>query len=322
LRIRTKLVALIIGLFVVGAPAASGGQVPGAKTLKACRGAGPFWPTMTLALRTSSAWVACKEQLRVIRLNTKTGRISATVRTRAPVIAVATGYGSVWALDSNSTLYRIKPSTARVNKRAALPAAAAYNLWIGGGAVWVAADQGAEVLRISPATGRVEARIPVGDGPASIAFAGTNAWVINHRDRRLQRIDLATNAVSELLPVPGGAPERIAWLAESLWVTGRGTDLLQLDPQTGKVKATIEIGAGGIDVVAGAGSLWVPVRSEAVDPTGFPTMESLQRVSPATGAVTTVTTATGRVDVHGLRAYGGFLWIADNRSGLLYRLKM
>jgi hypothetical protein len=28
----------------------------------------------------------------------------------------------------------------------------------------------------------------------------------------------------------GDAPQRMAWAAGSLWITGRGTDLLQVDP--------------------------------------------------------------------------------------------
>jgi hypothetical protein len=106
-----------------------------------------------------------------------------------------------------------------------------------------------------------------------------------------------------------------------LWITGRGTDLLRVDPQTGAVLATVEIGASGIDVVAGSRALWVPVRSAAVDPTGFPIMEALRRVDTATGAVTTILTAEGRVDVHGLQARNGTVWIADNRAGLLYRVR-
>ena len=50
------------------------------------------------------------------------------------------------------------------------------------------------------------------------------------------------------------------------------------------MKATIEIGASGIDVAAAAGALWVPVRSAAVDSTGFPTMQALRRVSATTNA--------------------------------------
>ena len=320
--IKTKIVSMILGgILVASAPAAADGRLPGAKVFKACAGAGPYWPTMTLALDGRSAWVACKEQARVIRLNTRTGKITASIRLGAPVIAVAAGYGSIWALDTGSTLSRIKPSTARVTRRVALAAAAPYNVWTGGGSIWVAEDQGARVIRISPATGRILKRLPVGDGPADMAFADNAAWVINHRDRRLMRINLATNSVTELATLPGDAPERMTWLGGSLWITGRGTDLLQVDPQTGAVKSTIEIGAGGIDVVAAGGFLWVPVRSAVVDATGFPTMETLRRVSAVTRQVTTAATASGRLDVHGLQASGGFVWIADNRAGVVFRVR-
>jgi hypothetical protein len=320
--IGTKIVSLLVGgILLASAPAAAGGRLPGAKVFKACAGAGPFWPTETLALDRASAWVACKEQARVIRLNTKTGKITASIRLEGSVIAVAAGYGSIWAVDTRSTLYRIKPSAARVTRRVRLAAYAPYNVWIGGGSIWVADDRAAQVIRVSAATGRILKRLRVGDGPADLVFSNTNAWVINHRDRHLMRIDLATNAVSDLGTVPGDAPERMARLAGSLWITGRGTDLIQVDAQSGDVKATIEIGAGGIDVVAAAGALWVPVRSAAVDPTGFPTMESLRRVSAATAGVTTAATVSGRVDVHGLQVRGGFLWIADNRSGIVYRVR-
>jgi len=50
-------------------------------------------------------------------------------------------------------------------------------------------------------------------------------------------------------------------------------------------------------------------------------METLQRVSATTQRVTTAATATGRVDVHGLVAQGNFVWLADNRSGVLYRVR-
>jgi streptogramin lyase len=317
-----KIAALIAaGMVATTASAAGDGKLPGATTLKACAAAGPYWPTMTLALEGSSAWVACKEQSRVVRLSTKTGKLERSLRLDAPVIAVTAGYGAVWAVDSASTLYRMQPSTARVTRRVALGAVAAYNVWLGGGSVWVADDQSAQLIRVAPGTGKIVKRLRVGDGPADVVFSGASGWVINHRDRRLMRVDLSTNAVSALAVVPGDAPERMVYLAGSLWLTGRGTDLLRVDPQTGKLQATIEIGAGGIDVVAAGGNLWVPVRSTAVDPTGFPTMETLRRVSAASGKVTTVATASGRVDVHGLVARGGFVWIADNSSGVLYRLR-
>jgi DNA-binding beta-propeller fold protein YncE len=313
-------VSLPLAAVLAGGASAATGSLPRATTFRACAGAGDYWPTMTLALERDVAWVACKEEGRVVRLSLRRGRVDATVRLGAPAIAVASGLGAVWALDGGSTLTRIRPSNARPAARIAVGASAPYNVWIGGGSVWVADDEGAAVIRVAPATNAVVARIPVGDGPSSIAFSQTAAWVICHRDRRLFRVDLATNAVSELRTVPGDAPERLALLGGSLWITGRGTDLLRADPATGEVTATYEIGAGGIDVVAAAGALWVPARNAAVDRRGFPTMAALRRVSAATGRVTTVAVARGRVDVHGLRALGGHVWLADNTAGLVYRL--
>jgi DNA-binding beta-propeller fold protein YncE len=296
-------------------------RIPEARAIRACAAAGPYWPTMTLALQGNTAWVACKEQSRLLRIGLARGRTTAKVRLDGPVIAVAIGFGSVWALDSSSRLYRLDPRTARVTKRIQVGAVAAYNIWIGGGSVWVADDQSARVLRVSPRTNRVIARIAVGNGPADMVFAPGRAWVVNHRDNSLSRIDLASNRASRLATVGGAnaVAERLTLLGGSLWVTGRGVPLLQVDPETGATLRTIQIDGTGIDVVAAAGSLWVPVRTAAVDATGFPTMTALRRVT-TTGTVTTVATARGRVDVHGLAAGRGAVWLSDTRDGFLYRI--
>lgn len=318
---RAAAIAAVLALAASCASASTGG-LPGARSIKVCAAAGPYWPTMTLALQGSTAWVACKTQSRVVRVNTRTGKTTRSVRLHGPVTAVASGFGSIWALEGG-TLVRLNPKTAKVSKRIALNVAAAYNIWMGGGSVWVAADQGASVARVSPQTNRVVARIEAGDGPASMAFDGGTAWVVNHRDTTINRIDLATNG-SSLLTTLGGvndrAPERMTFSRGSLWVTGRGTDLLKVDPGTGQIERTIEIGASGIDLVAAGDDLWIPTRSDAVDQSGFPTMETLKRVSISSGAVSTAATPTTRLDVNGLAAANGAVWIADNRAGRLYRV--
>ena len=316
------LLAVIVGVALpTAAPGGTVGRIPQAHAVRACAGAGPYWPTMTLALQGRTAWVACKEQARVVRLSLPAGRKTATVGLDGQVTAVAVGFGSVWALDTGSTLYRIDPHKARVTKRIQLGATAAYNIWIGAGAVWVADDQGAAIVRVSPSSDKVVARISVGDGPADMVFRGSQAWVVTHRDNTIFRIDATTNAPTRLGIVGGSnaAAERLALLGDALWITGRGVSLVEMDPATGAVRRTVDVGGTGIDVVAAAGALWVPVRTAAVDRTGFPTMTAVRRVA-TDGSVKTVATARGRVDVHGLAAGLGSVWIADNTSGFLYRL--
>jgi hypothetical protein len=48
-------------------------------------------------------------------------------------------------------------------------------------------------------------------------------------------------------------------------------------------------------------------------------MTAPRRVTAA-GKVSTAATAQGRVDVHGLAAADGAVWLADNTNGFLYRL--
>ena len=318
---RGRLVLCLLGAILTpGVAAAAGdvGRLPGARAIKVCAGAGPYWPTMTLALRGTSAWIACKEQSRVVRVDTRTGRTTKSVRLGAPVIAVASGFGSIWAVDSSGTLSRLNATSGKVARVIRLGVVAAYNIWIGGGSVWVADDQGARVVRVSPGTGKVVARIRVGDGPADMAFNGSTAWVINHRDRSVTRIALGTNTTSKLVVLDGDAPERMVWHRGSLWITGRGTDLLKVNPADSSAEETIEIGASGIDVAAAGDALWVPTRSAETDERGFPTMDALKRVSATSGAVSTVARATGRLDVHGLATASGRVWLADNTSGFLY----
>ena len=306
--------ALAVLAFVVAAPVPT---LPGAKTIRSCAGAGPYWPTQTLALNGGFAWVACKEQQRVLRVPLQSGQSRSIPVTGQP-IAVLSAFGAVWTLESGGTISRIEARTARVTARLQTGASAPYNLWAGAGSLWSVDDSVGEVLRIDPVRRTVTERIAVGDGAADLVFRGDRLWVINHRDRGLVLIETATNKARRLTTVPGDAPERMAWAADSLWVTGRGTDLLRLDPETGAVQATIEVGVGGIDVVAAGGALWVPARAAAADRRGFPTMSWLRRVDPVTGKVTTPLRTSRRVDVHGLVPYRRGVLFADNTGGSLY----
>jgi outer membrane protein assembly factor BamB len=283
--------------------------VPGATAVRACAGAGDYWPTMTVALAGGRAWVACKEESRVVGAR--------TVALDGDPIALVADDASLWALDAAGTVYCLDPATGKVLSTVDTLANRPYNLWLGAGSLWTAADGTGEIVRIDD--GKVSATIPVGDGPADMVFDGDAAWVVNHRDRALVRIDTRTNRAKRVRVLDAEVPERMVMLDGSLWITGRGTDLLQVDPRSGRVKQTIEIGASGIDVVAAGGALWVPSRSEAVEQSGLPTMESL-RVAWPDGRTATLASPSGRVDVHGLVADSHDVWFADNTAGVLYRM--
>jgi hypothetical protein len=130
----------------------------------------------------------------------------------------------------------------------------------------------------------------------------------------------ATNAAVRLARLPGDAPERMTYAEGSPWLTGSGTDLLRVDPATGAVLATVDVGAGAIDVRAAAHSIWVAVPTDADDWQGNPFLDRLLRVDPTTDAVTETIRPTGRIVVNGTVSTGDALWIADTAGGRLYRV--
>ena len=149
-----------------------GARLPGRAGVQDLRRRRRLLADETLAVSGTTGWLACKEESRVVKLDLAQRKMLRSIRIGSPVIAVALGYGSVWALDSNGTLTG-SAATGRILRRIDSTGARAYNIWIGAGSVWVAADQGAEVVRISPAANKVVGRAAVGDGPADMAFDGT-----------------------------------------------------------------------------------------------------------------------------------------------------
>ena len=65
------------------------------------------------------------------------------------------------------------------------------------------------VARIDPATGSVVQTIPVGNGPAGLAFGSGAAWVANSLDGTVSRIDPTTNSVAATIPA-GNGPSGVA----------------------------------------------------------------------------------------------------------------
>lgn len=90
----------------------------------------------------------------------------------------------------------------------------------GSGSIWMGQQDG-EVWRLNPATGRPEAKIPVGDPVRGLAFGGQLVWVTT--ETSLLAIDPATDEVTKrtrlIDPVPDLGPIGVAYLDGSVWVS-------------------------------------------------------------------------------------------------------
>ena len=142
----------------------------------------------------------------------------------------------------------------------------------------------------------MSARLPVGDGPSGLAFDGTYLWLVSHRENSLDRIDPATNAVTRvattLSPPDTTAAERVAALGGSLWITGRGLDLLRRSP-AGAPLGTVEVGPAAMDVVTDGTSLWTAAYTPAAARRGDPVAGELLRVDASGQVVARVAATAG-----------------------------
>jgi hypothetical protein len=309
-------------LLLCAVPAAGSAPPPlaGARVGPACRTTAIPYPQNALAAAAGSLWLACRDDSRVER-RTPAGKLVATIRTPGfrPWAIASTG-GVVWVVDRDQpSLLRISTRTNTVARRIRLPEAPIY-IWGGGGVAWLAFDTSGSVARVSTSTNRVGARMFVGDGPSGFA-AGSSTWVLSHRDGALVRFDGTRPKTLRRQPADElRTPERMTWAGDSLWVTGRGLDLVRVDPATGNERGTTEIGAAGIDVAAVAGRLAVISATEAGARRGDPIVAAVSWVEPATGEVLRRIATTAATSLTGIAVAGGRLVVLDGLHGRLLTL--
>jgi streptogramin lyase len=293
-------------------------NLPTSQAFRLCSGSSSPYPQYALAVD-GSLWAACRGGGTLQRVDPSTGETRAILRVgNASPYAIAAGFGAVWSAERGPVVSRIDLRTGRATQ--AFSGTRFSYLWTAAGSVWAHDDDARRLIRYDPSTRRAVAQLPTGDGASALVEQAGLIWIVNHRDGTLERIDPVTNTITLLSKLPGDAPERMVFGAGSLWVTGRGTDLLRVDPTTGAVQATIEIGAGGIDVRAAGGSIWVAAPTTEDDLRGNPYLERILRVDPAANGVVETIRSSGRITVNGTAVTGAAFWIADTEHGRLYRL--
>ena len=164
---------------------------------------------------------------------------------------------------------------------------------------------------VAPAAGADEPlKVHVGIR-AEFAVAGAGSvWTTNSIERRLVRIDPATNRVSARIALKGTNPLGIAYGAGSIWVANRYSgSVTRVNTRTNKAaKKAIKVGFGPYAIAYGAGSIWVSNESSG----------SVSRINPARNRVTkTIKTGGGP---NGLVVAFGSLWVADYRLGRVLRI--
>jgi YVTN family beta-propeller protein len=172
---------------------------PGADATRIPVGASPV-ALAAAAPDADAVWVAARTQRGglVARIDATSNQVHRpTVRLPSPPtgLAITPDGRRVWVASAADKAIRgIDPGAGRVVKRIELPQAPDQVVY-GDGAVWVTSTKGNAVLRINPATSKVET-IPVGNGPSGIAFGADRVWVANSQDGTVSAIDPQTSLVA------------------------------------------------------------------------------------------------------------------------------
>jgi hypothetical protein len=213
-------------------------------------------------------------------------------------------------------------------------------------AIWIAASSSgdgradAPVLRLDPATGRVEREANFGFLHEDLVLAFGSLWVASSSgacvfyscgmgggsppqtpefpgENSLARLDPSTLQMTDVISLAG--PYKIAAAFGSVWVsawgTGPGSDILRIDPETNDIIATIRVPADPGTLLEAAGSLWAMAKLTRGSPRGW----ALVRVDPDRNEVAQIIELPKLHGPMSLATGQGDLWIGG-WSGTVLRM--
>ena len=219
----------------------------------------------------------------------------------SPPRPTGTGRAPAWARWRGRRLLAIGSAVAVA---AAVCVVAVARPWAGGPSGLPADSVGL----IGPSGGRVGGPVSVAS-PAGLAYGDGSVWAVDSADGMLWRIDPATHAVVQQIPV-GSAPSAVAITGPDVWVTNSGDGTVsRISAAAGRPVDTIQVGNVPVAIAAGSGAVWVANQGD----------DTVDRIDPATGDVTMRGIQVGgRPD--GIAAGPGAVWVANGEDGTVTRI--
>jgi hypothetical protein len=176
-------------------------------------------------------------------------------------IAVGAGSVWVTPNGADGRLLRINPRTGRISARiSAHPIYFGSVLAFGAGSVWTGNDDeryrgGSTVSKLNPRTNRVVGNPLVLGSPQSIAFGHGALWVADHAGW-LVKIDPTAFKVVARQRLDFGAHGVVVTDVAVYVADAHGSRLLEADPKTAAIRRLQRLPVGPIYPAVGAGSIW------------------------------------------------------------------
>jgi len=311
---------VFVAALALVAAAAAGQAAVAAHRHIVIRNIGVFPGDMAVGFR--SVWVSDHRGGTLIRLSRKNKVRHVEIgESVCSFPAIGGGRLWVWGCDSSQT-YEVDPVRMKVvaRRKGVAPVFGAGSLWT--------MDPNGKILRIDPKSGVVLARIdPQTDdlpngGPDGVW--GNSLWVSG--DSSVSRIDVNTNKVSAVIPLPNAQPSgdkpggylyaNYGVLAYGTFWTSNAAGMYAIDTATNsarqlgiKIKPLSQ--GGDVQVVAGAGSVWVRISNRKI-----------ARIDPKTGKETGTYPAAAAGGGGGIAVAFRSLWVANGGLGNVWRTRV
>jgi YVTN family beta-propeller protein len=161
---------------------------------------------------------------------------------------------------------------------------------------------------IDTAGGRVGAAVSVGS-PAGLAYGDGSVWAVDSTEGSLSRINPATHAVVQQIPV-GSAPSAVAITrGGNVWVANSGDGTVsRINAAAGRVVQTIAVGNLPVAIASGPSGVWVANQGD----------DTVDRIDPATGTVRREVPVGARPD--GIAVGPHAVWVANGEDGTVTRI--
>jgi DNA-binding beta-propeller fold protein YncE/predicted Ser/Thr protein kinase len=230
-----------------------------------------------------TVWTALGALAELVRINPENNTPSSPIPALgegstcgAPRASLAFGGGYAWFVCEVGDVGRVTPRgvASSIGLEAGLLTSSSSvlpeftDVAFGLGSLWIVNRAANQVVELDPLTSQKQREITVGQEPAAIAVGEGELWVANFEDDTVTRVTIpgpGQPAVPTAFPA-GDGPVDVAVDENGVWVVNQlDRSLSRLDPETGDVVATIELGNEPQRVAAGEGRVWVTVRLSEED---------------------------------------------------------
>jgi streptogramin lyase len=275
-----------------------------------------------LAYGAGSLWVVSVHGSAVTRVDPQSNQRLATIKLDHLGLGIVATDQAVWVttgdIADTSSLVRIDPSTNKIVST--LSVGQGDSLALDGNAMWVASEQEGNVMRVDLLSNTVVANIPVFDfteipGGAdvttgeSIVASNGQVWVADPVGKAAVRIDPATNAIAERIPV-GVEAGQLSMQGNSLWIGSfNDNKSVRLDLGTKKVVASFSM-IFPTGVLATDSAVWIA----SVEP------GTVTRVNPATNSLVGTLDLNENTDPQNFVIAQGALWVTDRGEGQVLKI--